>query len=135
MSKISDAMIEIEHAILCGYSEAAAWADDIDTDSPEWCEHAEAAVFKFCYGDSGSRVLSLFNLGDCRQECAGHDLWLTRQGHGSGFWDRDAAFYGSAEIRDAMDAAARALGEVYECFDYIEGSERWCDEQEARAAE
>ena len=72
---------------------------------------------------------------DCRQEGAGRDLWFTRQGHGVGFWDKSDDFYGSAEIRDAMDAAASALGEVHDCFDYIEGSERWLDEHEARAAE
>jgi len=33
-----------------------------------------------------------FNLGelpDSEQRRAGHDFWLTRNGHGSGFWDGD----------------------------------------------
>ena len=29
---------------------------------------------------------------DWRQ--VGHDLWLTRNGHGTGFWDRDNSVYG-----------------------------------------
>lgn len=28
-------------------------------------------------------------LADWSAEQAGHDLWLTRCGHGAGFWDRD----------------------------------------------
>lgn len=37
---------------------------------------------------------------------AGHDFWLTRNGHGVGFWDRDLG-----EAGDALSEAARALGE------------------------
>ena len=34
----------------------------------------------------------------------GHDLWLTRNGHGAGFWDRDF------EHKDIFTAFARAQG-------------------------
>lgn len=37
-------------------------------------------------------------------EQLGHDLWLTRNGHGSGYWDRDMPFNGE------LTAAAKALG-------------------------
>jgi hypothetical protein len=37
--------------------------------------------------------------------CAGHDFWLTRNGHGAGFWDR-----GLGEIGDKLSQAARAWG-------------------------
>lgn len=39
---------------------------------------------------------------------AGHDFWLTRNGHGAGFWDR-----GFGAVGDALATAARAAGEVY----------------------
>lgn len=39
-------------------------------------------------------------------ECVGHDLWLTRNGHGVGFWDR-----GLGELGDKLTEAARAAGE------------------------
>lgn len=43
---------------------------------------------------------------------AGHDFWLTRERHGTGFWDR---YFGSnAELRAAVDRlseAAKAYGE------------------------
>ncbi len=36
---------------------------------------------------------------------AGHDFWLTRNGHGAGFWDRDRGALG-----DRLTEAARAAG-------------------------
>lgn len=38
-------------------------------------------------------------------EMAGHDFWLTRNGHGAGFWDR-----GLGELGDRLSAAAKAYG-------------------------
>ena len=40
-------------------------------------------------------------------ECAGHDFWLTRCGHGAGFWDR-----GMGELGDKLSNAAEAFGNV-----------------------
>jgi len=40
-------------------------------------------------------------------EGIGHDLWLTQNGHGAGFWDGD---YG--DIGDALTAVAQTFGEV-----------------------
>lgn len=37
----------------------------------------------------------------------GHDLWLTRNGHGAGFWDR-----GLGTLGDRLSEAARSLGEA-----------------------
>lgn len=36
---------------------------------------------------------------------AGHDFWLTRCGHGAGFWDR-----GLGDVGDQLTAAAKAFG-------------------------
>lgn len=41
------------------------------------------------------------------EEQIGHDLWLTRNGHGVGFWDR-----GMEEFGDALTAIAKAMGVV-----------------------
>jgi hypothetical protein len=38
---------------------------------------------------------------------AGHDFWLTRNGHGAGFWDGDWP-----ETGDALTAASKEFGEV-----------------------
>jgi hypothetical protein len=37
----------------------------------------------------------------------GHDFWLTRNGHGAGFWDR-----GLGEIGDRLSEAAKVYGGV-----------------------
>ncbi len=37
---------------------------------------------------------------------AGHDLWFSRNGHGTGFWDR-----GLGDIGERLDAAAAKMGE------------------------
>lgn len=41
------------------------------------------------------------------EEQAGRDFWLTRNGHGAGFWDRDVSVYGSEEIRDNLNVLAK----------------------------
>lgn len=41
------------------------------------------------------------------QECAGHDFWLTRNGHGAGFWDR-----GLGVIGEKLSDSARVYGSV-----------------------
>lgn len=40
-------------------------------------------------------------------ECAGHDFWLTRNGHGAGYWDR-----GLHELGDRLTKAAHVYGEA-----------------------
>jgi hypothetical protein len=37
---------------------------------------------------------------------AGHDFWLTRNGHGAGFWDRNLG-----ELGDKLTEASKAFGE------------------------
>lgn len=38
---------------------------------------------------------------------AGHDFWLTRCGHGAGFWDRDLG-----EVGDRLTASCKQFGNV-----------------------
>ena len=38
----------------------------------------------------------------------GHDLWLTRNGHGAGYWDRGY----DDKVSDAITDAAKSLGSV-----------------------
>lgn len=40
-------------------------------------------------------------------ECAGHDFWLTRNGHGTGFWDR-----GLGELGERLTEASDTFGTV-----------------------
>lgn len=44
-------------------------------------------------------------------EQAGHDFWLTRNGHGAGFWDRsDDTYFG---YQDFFTKTSKTYGEVY----------------------
>jgi hypothetical protein len=47
----------------------------------------------------------------------GHDFWLTRNGHGTGFWDR-----GLGAVGDRLSAAAKVYGEcdIYPVGDRLE---------------
>lgn len=49
-------------------------------------------------------------LADWDDEQAGHDFWLTRNGHGTGFWDRAM---GDEETRQRLTTLAHSYGEVY----------------------
>ena len=40
-------------------------------------------------------------------ECAGHDFWLTRVGHGAGFWDR-----GFGELGERLTDSSEKFGEL-----------------------
>lgn len=51
-----------------------------------------------------------------RLEYAGHDFWLSRNGHGAGFWDRDGVGgsgrpHGPVGLGDRLQAAAEKFGE------------------------
>lgn len=98
-------------SILDAYVECALWADE-----PEGYE---------------GQVMSDFALSEAWEDCqqfmntfyeelketknysqAGHDLWLTRNGHGAGFWDRSDDVW-PKDMRDRMTEYARKLGECY----------------------
>lgn len=82
--------------MLKGYVECMEWADcgpDHETYGKDWSEEladknrADCAAFIETCG-----VTLLDHLAelapDYSDECFGHDFWLTRNGHGAGYWDR-----------------------------------------------
>ena len=91
-----------------GYLECAIWASCAEDGTPM---------------DEGAAELAPETVADMRRECAefcaaagdlvadwnasqvGHDLWLTRNHHGAGFWDRGKS------TGDALTAMAHACGE------------------------
>lgn len=94
---------------LDGYLECAAWlSGDTDTFpnggnhdfSPEFIAEATADCARF----EAENADDLANAGDDAQN--GHDFWLTRNGHGAGFWDR-----GYGEVGERLSEAARKFGE------------------------
>jgi len=61
--------------------------------------------------DFQSKYGELYDKGGWDDEQAGHDFWLTRNGHGTGFWDRG---YGQPdeiqEIGKQLTKAAKSYG-------------------------
>lgn len=71
------------------YLEAAAWTDDVE---PRWSREARVTALRaaeWFFAHVPAAVLSAWvQHTDASAGQIGHDLWLTRNGHGSGFWDR-----------------------------------------------
>lgn len=78
-----------------------AWAE-IRRECAEFYEtHACILDWITTRGPEGCRFYSA--------EQAGHDFYLTRNGHGTGFWDR-----GLGVLGDILSAGAKPYGETYE---------------------
>ena len=120
----------IFNAIFNGYVEAIYWTDtEYDSDdqpSPDTVM-SEACIFE-CMRDCADMLRQAANNGliDAYAQSGqtweqfGIDFWLTRNGHGAGFWDR-----GMGKLGDTLSDMAKGLGTVsiYECGDgllYIE---------------
>jgi hypothetical protein len=52
----------------------------------DWSEDALLEARVECEAFIDQNIADLANIDSTR---AGHDFWLTRSGHGTGFWDRD----------------------------------------------
>lgn len=94
--------------ILKGYLEAALWTEEYEVGpasvndiSDESKEYAKRDVIDFI-----SKSKGLYEAMEPSQ--VGHDLWLTRNGHGAGFWDR-----GLGEVGEKLSEIAREMGEKH----------------------
>jgi hypothetical protein len=92
------------------YIEAMFFADTPEEESWSFDDLHESALQKikadcatFC---ADQKTLDLIE-GEEKQ--AGHDLWLTRQGHGAGFWDGDWP----KDAGEYLTARANQLGECW----------------------
>jgi len=82
--------------------------DDID---PKTLEVMRADCKDFV--EANSELLDGLDAEQC-----GHDFWLTRNGHGAGFWDR-----GLGKVGDELTAACKPYGsfDLYEVEGVIHG--------------
>lgn len=103
-----------------GYLTAAYWTSD-ESDDLGWQDyratkgpenmHKRLSLKGFlcaiaaCEAFKAANVEMLAQAGDSEQN--GIDFWLTRNGHGSGFSDRDY----DESVRDVLTKAARKMGE------------------------
>jgi hypothetical protein len=114
-------------AFLRAYIECALWSTTGPEEEPHACENLDDL---FSAEDIAPECLESMradcddfiaaNADDLRDYCekmrseewsgeerAGHDFWLTRNGHGAGFWDR-----GLGDLGDRLADAARVYGGV-----------------------
>ncbi len=101
--------------ILRHYIVAALWSStdddgepldanyDPDDMAPETVDGMREEVIDFVAANTGLLLESSLS-----EEQIGVDFWLTRNGHGAGFWDR-----GLGEVGDKLTAACKPYGEAY----------------------
>ena len=87
---MKDTAIILKHYLIC-----ALWTEELDSREigeihPTNLEQAKKDVDSFV-----KKAGSLLDNMD--EEQIGHDFWLTRNGHGAGFWDR-----GLGEVGDKL---------------------------------
>lgn len=115
-------------AFIAAYIECALWATCGPSEEPHACENLDDL---FGPDDLAPETLQQVqedcedfiqaNEADLREYCermrceqwtgearAGHDFFLTRCGHGAGFWDR-----GLDELGDRLTKAAEVYGDVF----------------------
>ena len=102
-----------------GYIECAFWSsvtddgtpfDAVDNDpTPETIARMKADCAAFQANNAALLEQANEYATDAQQ---GHDFWLTRNGHGAGFWDGDYP----QELGDALTTASKGFGE---CDMYI----------------
>lgn len=99
-----------------GYLEAAEWLLDEEIDpskiegfSDEAIEQARKVCAEFQIHNAGL-FQQFYEITKKPESAGGHDLWLTRNRHGAGFWDR-----GAGPAGDTLTEAAHALGET-DCY-------------------
>lgn len=101
------------------YIEAVYFTETGDTDQPEsdadLSAHTKMTAYIDCRNFYCAATEQLgVHPGHIDWTQVGHDLWLTRNGHGTGFWDRDDSVYGQtvdgAHLRDIFCAMAKAMG-------------------------
>lgn len=94
--------------MLRAYLDCAVWLIDEEygrDDGQPWSRADLArAAEKAAYADVlGFLTANADDIGE-HFDHAGHDLWLTRNGHGTGFWDREE-IYGEEEAARLSEAA------------------------------
>lgn len=105
---------------LDGLTEAALWSStDIDTGepldqnhtaddiAPETAARLKEELEDFVETNNAAIARIRAKHPGCTPGQVGHDFWLTRNGHGAGFWDR-----GYGEDGDRLSEAAKSYGEL-----------------------
>ncbi len=104
-------------SILAGYFQAANWTEELtfDTvDKESWNNaYQDCYTFMMSILDSEEyhKLKFIMKWDNPEMTCSmGHDLWLTRNHHGAGFWDKPELWGDCANLFTKL---AEALGEKY----------------------
>lgn len=103
---------------LDAYLDAALWTSDIEGGGPNFGasakSHAKRELAKF-YEAIAEPLMALRDmieggiLPPLKPGILGHDFWLSRNGHGAGFFAREEAYGPTGKL---LQEVARAFGEV-----------------------
>lgn len=101
------------------YFHAALWSSNDDNDEPLDDNYSMSDIADESYKkleDEATKFENenkeLYTKGGWDDEQAGHDFWLTRNGHGAGFWDRSSSDGFDEEIGKQLTDIAEKYGEV-----------------------
>lgn len=89
------------------YLESAEWTSewDLTQSDIEWAPEALATAKRDCIAFMVAARALLADDARIDAEQCGHDLWLTRNHHGVGFWDR-----GLGDLGEQLTALAQRMG-------------------------
>ena len=87
--------------VVAAYIEAIYFTEQEGEDLPPMDDQSVRLIEAECYA---FLHLARWHVIDWLPSQIGHDFWLTRNGHGSGFWDRDC---GTPASRDALTLLAQ----------------------------
>lgn len=99
---------------LSAYIECALWSSTDDNGEPLDANYYESDISEKTLTEMEADCLdfqeanrALLDASGLAQDQQGHDFWLTRNGHGAGFWDR-----GIGEIGTKLTDASKVYGSV-----------------------
>jgi hypothetical protein len=99
LDRLTDAFIEC----MC-WAESGDPESPLGADAPDLADETRVKARELCADFVDYCERSGIPLDQQTDEQNGHDLWLTMQGHGAGFWDR-----GLGEVGDRLTAAAKTF--------------------------
>lgn len=99
------------NGITTGYLSAMLWVVESDLSIPDLDPEAALEV-GFAIGAWVYKHQDLLEESGLEPEQIGHDLYLTSNHHGAGFWDR-----GLGELGDRLTEAAAELPEFYPVYE------------------
>ena len=95
--------------MVAAYLECAVWADKPEGEDWGDAEFSQKSKDLAWFECCAFLRLAKWTIKGWTMEQLGYDFWLTRCGHGAGFWDRD---FGDESSRDRLTALAQTFGET-----------------------